>query len=88
MGEKSELELENKKLAALGLPTTHDQVRDMRIAWEQRSNTHLARAGLDVRIDHRSHQERGLEMEPTQHMGVHATQMERRRQAGVAGADR
>jgi Ti-type conjugative transfer relaxase TraA len=78
LGEKSELELENKKLAALGLPTTHDQLRDMRIAWEQRSNTHLARAGLDLRIDHRSHQERGLELEPTQHMGVHATQMERR----------
>jgi Ti-type conjugative transfer relaxase TraA len=78
LGEKSELELENKKLAALGLPTTHEQLRDMRIAWEQRSNTHLARAGLDLRIDHRSHQERGLELEPTQHMGVHATQMERR----------
>jgi Ti-type conjugative transfer relaxase TraA len=78
LGEKSELELENKKLAALGLPTTHDQLRDMRIVWEQRSNTHLARAGLDLRIDHRSHQERGLELEPTQHMGVHATQMERR----------
>jgi Ti-type conjugative transfer relaxase TraA len=78
LAEKSELELENKKLAALGLPTTHDQLRDMRIAWEQRSNTHLARAGLDLRIDHRSHQERGLELEPTQHMGVHATQMERR----------
>jgi Ti-type conjugative transfer relaxase TraA len=78
LGEKSELEMENKKLAALGLPTTHEQLRDMRIAWEQRSNTHLARAGLDLRIDHRSHQERGLELEPTQHMGVHATQMERR----------
>jgi Ti-type conjugative transfer relaxase TraA len=78
LAEKSELELENKKLAALGLPTTHDQLRDVRIAWEQRSNTHLARAGLDLRIDHRSHQERGLELEPTQHMGVHATQMERR----------
>ncbi|OYV29939.1 MAG: Ti-type conjugative transfer relaxase TraA, partial [Acidocella sp. 20-61-6] len=46
--------------------------------WEQRANVHLAQAGLDVRIDHRSHQERGLELEPTQHMGVHATQMERR----------
>jgi Ti-type conjugative transfer relaxase TraA len=78
LSEKSELELENKKLAALGLPTTHDQLRDMRIGWEQRTNTHLARAGLDLRIDHRSHQERGLELEPTQHMGVHATQMERR----------
>ena len=78
LGSKSELELENGKLVALGLPTTHEQLRDMRISWEQLSNTHLARAGLDVRIDHRSHVERGLEIEPTQHVGVHATQMERR----------
>ncbi len=81
LGEKSELELENKKLAALGLPTTHEQVRDIRIAWEERANLHLARAGLEVRIDHRSHAERGLEIEPTQHVGVHATQMERRGKA-------
>src|SRR5690606_10771172 len=35
-------------------------------------------AGLDIRIDHRSHMERGLEIAPTEHMGVHASQMERR----------
>ena len=78
LGEKSDLELENKKLQALGLPTSHEQLRDIRVGWEQRTNEHLARAGLDIRVDHRSHQERGLEIEPTQHMGVHATQMERR----------
>ena len=78
LGEKSDLELENKKLQALGLPTSHEQLRDIRIGWEQRTNEHLARAGLDIRVDHRSHQERGLEIEPTVHMGVHATQMERR----------
>ncbi len=78
LGEKSDLELENKKLQALGRPTSHEQLRDIRIGWEQRTNEHLARAGLDIRVDHRSHQERGLEIEPTQHMGVHATQMERR----------
>lgn len=77
-GEKSALELENKKLVALGLPTSHEQLRDIRIGWEQRTNAHLARAGFDSRIDHRSHQECGLEIEPTQHVGVHATQMERR----------
>ncbi|MCF3948604.1 Ti-type conjugative transfer relaxase TraA [Acidiphilium iwatense] len=76
--EKSALELENRKLAALGLPSSHEQLRDIRIGWEQWTNAHLARAGLDVRIDHRSHQECGLEIEPTQHVGVHATQMQRR----------
>ncbi|MEE3499845.1 Ti-type conjugative transfer relaxase TraA [Acidiphilium acidophilum] len=78
LGDKSVLELENKKLVALGLPTSHEQLRDIRIGWEQRTNAHLAQAGLDVRIDHRSHQECGLEIEPTQHVGVHATQMARR----------
>ncbi len=77
-GEKSEMELENKKLIALGLPTSHDQLRDIRLDWEDRANRHLAMAGLDLRIDHRSHQDCGLEIEPTQHMGVHATQMDRR----------
>ena len=78
LGEKSDLELENKRLAALGLPTSHDQLRDIRMDWEVRANRHLALAGHDIRIDHRSHRDCGLEIEPTQHMGVHATQMDRR----------
>lgn len=78
LGDKSELELENKKLIALGLPTTHDQLRDIRLDWEQRANRHLALAGHDIRIDHRSHRDCGLEIEPTQHVGVHASQMEKR----------
>jgi Ti-type conjugative transfer relaxase TraA len=77
LGGKTDLELENKKLVALGLPTTHDQLRDIRLDWEQRANRHLALAGHDIRIDHRSHRDCGLEIEPTQHMGVHATQMDR-----------
>ncbi|MBJ7263302.1 MAG: Ti-type conjugative transfer relaxase TraA [Burkholderiaceae bacterium] len=81
LGEKSELELENKRLQALGLPTSHDQLRALRIDWEEKTNDHLAHAGLEIRIDHRSHQARGLEIEPTQHMGVHATQMDRRGKA-------
>lgn len=78
LGEKSDLELENKRLSALGLPTSHDQLRDIRLDWEDRANRHLALAGHDIRIDHRSHRDCGLEIEPTQHMGVHATQMDRR----------
>ena len=78
LGEKSILELENRKLVAMGLPTTQEQVCDLRMSWEGIANEHLARAGLDVRIDHRSHIDRGLEIEPTEHMGVHATQMARR----------
>ena len=70
------------------MPSTQMQLRDIRQAWEQAANEHLARAGFDIRIDHRSHQERGLEIEPTEHMGVHATQMERRGKDVAAGAAR
>jgi Ti-type conjugative transfer relaxase TraA len=78
LGEKTLLERENKWLLSQGLPTTDRQLRELRQAWEGIANERLAAAGLDLRIDHRSHQERGLELAPTEHMGVHATQMDRR----------
>ncbi|MCZ7854915.1 MULTISPECIES: Ti-type conjugative transfer relaxase TraA [Agrobacterium] len=78
LGEKTFIERENKWLLKNDLPTSHMQLRDIRQSFEQMTNSHLARAGLDIRVDHRSHAERGLEIEPTEHAGVHATQMERR----------
>ncbi|MBV8576044.1 MAG: MobA/MobL family protein, partial [Acetobacteraceae bacterium] len=36
------------------------------------------RAGLDIRVDHRSHADRGIAQEPTKHLGPSATGMERR----------
>lgn len=78
LGDKTLLERENKWLLANGLPATDMQLRDLRQRWEGIANERLAMAGLDLRIDHRSHMERGLEIAPTEHMGVHATQMERR----------
>jgi Ti-type conjugative transfer relaxase TraA len=78
LGEKTMIERENKWLLNHDQPTSHMQLRDIRQAWESHANRHLVRAGLDVRIDHRSHQERGLEIEPTEHMGVYASQMDRR----------
>ncbi|WP_198672410.1 MobQ family relaxase, partial [Pseudogemmobacter bohemicus] len=78
LGDKTYLERENKWLLANELPTTDMQLRDLRQRWEGIANERLAMAGLDIRIDHRSHMERGLEIAPTEHMGVHASQMERR----------
>ena len=78
LGDKTYIERENKWLLANDLATTDMQLRDIRQTWEHVANEHLARAGLDIRIDHRSHMERGLEIAPTEHMGVHATQMQRR----------
>ncbi|GHD21169.1 Ti-type conjugative transfer relaxase TraA [Tianweitania populi] len=78
LGDKTYLELANKELLPRGLATTQMQLVDIRRGWEGMANRELASAGLDVRIDHRSHAERGLEIEPTQHMGVAATQMQRK----------
>ena len=76
--EKTMIERENGWLLKHNLPTSHMQMREIRQMFEEHANRHLMRAGLDVRIDHRSHLERGLEIEPTEHMGVHASQMMRR----------
>ena len=81
LGEKTYLEHKNARLLAHGMATTDMQIRDIRQAWEGIANRQLQREGLDVRIDHRSHVERGLELSPTEHMGVHASQMQ---QQGMA----
>ena len=81
LGEKTPIEWKNARLLSEHRPTSQMQLRDIRQSWEQHANEHLARAGHEARVDHRSHQERGLELLPTQHMGVHATQMERRGKA-------
>lgn len=78
LGEKTMIERENRWLLANGLPTSHMQMHDIRKAFADHANRHLLEAGLDIRVDHRSHLDRGLELSPTEHMGVHASQMERR----------
>jgi len=49
-----------------------------RVRWGELANAALERHGHDARIDHRSHAERGIEAEPTQHLGVAAVGFERR----------
>ncbi|WP_430246500.1 Ti-type conjugative transfer relaxase TraA (plasmid) [Neorhizobium sp. DAR64861/K0K2] len=78
LGRKTYMELANKDLLPKGLAPTQMQLVDIRRSWEGMANEHLAREGFDIRIDHRSHAERGLEIEPTEHMGVRATNVHRR----------
>ncbi|NTH22787.1 Ti-type conjugative transfer relaxase TraA, partial [Rhizobium rhizogenes] len=77
LGEKTYLEHKNARLLSNGMATTDLQLRDIRQSWESIANSQLQREGLDIRIDHRSHVERGVELSPTEHMGVHASQMQR-----------
>ena len=78
LSSKIRLERENGWLKRMGLSTSHDQVRAWREHWAECTNLALARAGHDVRIDHRSHADRGLTILPTRTVGVHATAMSRR----------
>jgi len=49
-----------------------------RRAWIDLQNVHLAKAGLDIRVDGRSHAERGLDLVPETHVGVGAKAIERK----------
>ena len=51
---------------------------EWRKAWENYANKHLEQHNHDVRIDCRSHEDRGLEELPTIHLGSAAHQMEQR----------
>lgn len=78
LGEKTLFERSNTWLRSRGHPTSLMQLKDLRETWANHVNRHLTRAGLDLRVDHRSYAERGLEIQPTRHIGVRATKLERR----------
>ena len=44
--------------------TRQDEIKDLRQRWEDLSNQHLERAGLDTRIDMRSYKDQGIEKAP------------------------
>lgn len=62
-----------------------EEVRHIREYAAQVINEALERAGVDEWVDHRSFQDRGIELEPTQHLGQEATAMERRNEATRIG---
>ena len=55
-----------------------EQLNLWRAAWADAVNLCLERKGLDGRIDHRSHAERGLDEQPTIHEGVTARVLEKK----------
>lgn len=76
---------QEKQIEIAGIAATPADIRDIRKDWEQRVNRAYERAGLDIRADHRSHEERGIAQEPTKHMGPTATAMERDGKASERG---
>lgn len=64
------------------IPTTdwnnRENVELWRMKWEEKCNRYLKLYGSDERVDHRSYERQGLDILPTRHLGVAASQMEKR----------
>jgi MobA/MobL family len=69
---------QRKDIGMSGFGRSSEAVIEIRQQWEQHVNLAYERAGLDIRVDHRSHSDRGIEQEPTTHLGPTAAAMERR----------
>ncbi|UWU25597.1 Ti-type conjugative transfer relaxase TraA (plasmid) [Rhizobium sp. CB3060] len=55
-----------------------DDFNAFRDGWFACQNRHLARAGLDLRVDGRSFEKQGIDLTPTIHLGVGAKAIERK----------
>jgi len=55
-----------------------DKAEQWRAAWAEAVNAALEKASVSQRVDHRSYSRQGIEQVPTIHLGVAASQMERK----------
>lgn len=87
LGEKSDLELSDRELRKRygASASGRKLINEIRKRWADGVNWLLEREGIDARIDHRSHAERGLQELPSIKMGVAATAMERRGEVSERG---
>jgi MobA/MobL family len=69
-----------------GIAATPADIKVIRKAWERDVNRAYEQSGLDIKVDHRSHEDRGIEDDPTKHLGPTATAMEREGKESERGA--
>ena len=85
LGNKTDLEQEDKALRAQKKKTGRQQIETLRAAWAAQCNLALQRAGSHERVSHKSLKAQGIEREPTSHLGPVATAMERRGERSERG---
>ncbi len=76
-GKKPDMSGKFNGQGSVGMAAKSD-LQSWRESWEIRCNDALAAAGLDVRIDHRSLKDQGIDREPEPKIGVDAMGMQRR----------
>lgn len=67
--------------------TASAEIEHMRGVWARQVNAALERHQVEQRVDHRSFERQGKEQEPTRHMGVSATALERQAARQVPGRE-
>ncbi|MCB1754334.1 MAG: MobA/MobL family protein [Gammaproteobacteria bacterium] len=55
-----------------------DLLQSWRQEWANHQNRDLEKYGHDARVDHRSYLDQGIDREPQQHLGTHASDMKRK----------
>lgn len=79
-GEKVKLKNGNYKTRKINTTdwNEQDKAEEWRKAWADITNKYLEENSIQDNVDHRSYQRQGIEQIPTIHLGVSATQMEKR----------
>jgi MobA/MobL family len=67
-----------KQITVYGLAANPDAVKELRREWAEFQNAWFEKLGLDIRVDHRSFEERGSRETPTIHLGPKAAALEAR----------
>jgi len=62
-----------------------DNLGTWRAAWADHQNEEFQRLGMEQRVDHRSYEDRGIDKEPTQHLGPVANDMEKKGKSSRIG---
>ena len=79
-GEKIKLKNGNYKTRKINTTDWNEQEKaeEWRKAWADITNKYLEENSIQEKVDHRSYQRQGIEQIPTIHLGVSATQMEKK----------
>ena len=79
-GEKVKLKNGNYKTRKINITdwNEQDKAEHWRKAWADITNKYLEENSIQEKVDHRSYQRQGIEEIPTIHLGVSATQMEKK----------
>jgi len=78
LGPKAAIEWSDTDRRKKGLEPAKTEVKTIRERWAALTNEHLLERGIEVRVDHRSLAEQGIDREPQSHLGPAVSGMERR----------